>query len=133
MRVLTFLIESGFVFSPSTTVAMGTPDESAVRRIQSFTDIGLFLLPFHAHRARDGSSVDGLSLLGKLPPEVVATRAFIMPVNVFSASAQFPRRVQEALALQPALMANVVVMPENEIGSPRIRSELAIAIARTTQ
>jgi len=95
-------------------VKEGTPDSEAVRRVLALAARAL-VVPFHAHRSRDGEALDGFTFLRTLH---AVAREFpwriLIPVSDFATAAVDLQRED----LNPALRSAVMFLHERDLAHP---------------
>lgn len=126
-RVRAFVEEQGFTLARTTEIPMGSSNEVVARAIAR-SRLDLIVLPFHLHRGRDGSTLDGVSALLLLPERTDLTRlTLLMPVGEFSWGASFHGRFEKLKKLRPNFTARIVLAHEGEMGT----TALAVRLRRT--
>jgi|GEM_PF-1700959 len=132
-RVFSFLGSIGYMVGRNMILPAGTSNQEAARWIEK-TSMHLLLLPFHLHRATDGTPLDGLSVAALLPKSFeTQSIPILMPVTQFSWEGTFQGRMDLLLRARPEMGAIIVPMREEDIGASRITTRLEkIANSKST-
>jgi hypothetical protein len=126
-RVRAFVEEQGFTPARGADIPVGSSNEVVARAIAR-TRLDLIVLPFHLHRGRDGSTLDGVSVLLQVPERTDLSRlTLLMPVGEFSWGASFHGRFEKLKQLRANFIARIVLAHEGEIGT----TALAVRLRRT--
>lgn len=130
-RVFRFLAQLGYQPGDGMILPPGTSNREAARWVER-TPLDLLLLPFHLHRANDGTPLDGLAVAKMLPPGFEDRGTpILMPVTQFSWEGTFQGRLDTLLANRPRMSAVIVPMREADIGARAIAKRIQ-RIARTS-
>lgn len=123
-RVYELLARAGLDMPNAHVLEKHTPDDEVVaqllrRRYQAL------LVPFHAHRDRDGVLVNGLNVLNLLAgrDRSLASIPIFMPISNMGLSAAklMLSRDSDAGGLDDSLRGKVLFMPESELDDPLLR------------
>jgi len=123
-RVRAFVEAQGFKLGSTAEIPAGISNE-IVARVIVRSRLDLLVLPFHLHRAHDGSTLDGVSVLLQLPDRADISRlTLLMPVGGFSWGASFHGRFERLKEQRPHFIARIVLAPEGEMGTPHLAARL---------
>jgi hypothetical protein len=111
-RVLRVLEEAGLRAASEDVLPAATPDDEVLHALRPAPGLVL-LIPFHAHRDREGGSVNGLDLIRRIREEVPALERTpivcpISDVGLAAAGLMLTR-------LDEALFARVLFLYEDEL------------------
>jgi hypothetical protein len=122
--VRSFVEGQGFTLGRGGEIEAGISNQEVARAIIKVR-LELIVLPFHLHRAKDGSVLDAVGVLLQLPVEAdIGRLTFFMPVRDFSWGASFQRRLDELSELRPHFISRILVAHESELGTPALAARL---------